>query len=695
MSRPEATWRRSASRCGRVTLLAACLVAIGPMRGRAIAAPGVLEFGPQFYTSAASESGVVSAVVIRTGGTDGTLSAQVVFVGGSATAGQDYVFTGATVTFADGDANPQLVSLTVLNDADVEPAETAVLDLVNPGDGTSFGRARPAVVTILSDDAQNPEPQVTLYVTAPLFASESPLVTYPASRPTMPVSGTVQTGPSNSFLSLSWRSDRGFSGTATYTPGVEYRSIPSWETEEIPLLPGANTLTFTALTRELGQAFVVVVAMVSEYDYVLGEGATGSFFDTDIVVANPGETPAPTLVTFLGADGRTVQFEDTIAPGTRKRYQTDGIPGLDVADGFSTSVASTNAVPLAVERISRWGSGRAGAHASTPGAAVSKYWYFAEGAQGYFQTYLLLTNLDPTPNAAYVDWWREGGTFVSTSYTLPPHSRTTIFAGGIPELVNQAFGITVRFLRLGVAERSMYFGDGQTPFVGGHSSAGMTQLSRTWYLSEGATGSFFDTFLLLFNRGPLPAEGTMTLFTTGAPLTVRLVIPAGRRVTLNLEPLALGAGGFSTYIAVDHPIVVERSQYWGGPPYYEGHNNSGVISAGRKWGLAEGRVGGSEAWQTFILLMNPQSNDASVSMTFFLDNGSRVFRTFTVPAGRRFNVNLLGAGAGSDVPEVAETGFSALVLSDQPIVVERAIYGANADGRPFASGTAATAARLP
>jgi hypothetical protein len=346
-----------------------------------------------------------------------------------------------------------------------------------------------------------------------------------------------------------------------------------------------------------------------------------------------------------------------------------------------------------VERVSRWGGGRAGAHASTPGAAVSKYWYFAEGAQGYFQTYLLLTNLDPTPNAAFVDWSRERGTIVRTSYTLPPHSRTTIFTGAIPELVNQSFGISVRFLRLGVAERAMYFGDGEAPFVGGHSSAGMTQFSRTWYLAEGATGPFFDTFLLLVNRGTRTVEGTITLFTTAAPVTRRLVVPPGRQ-TLNAEWLAPGAGGFSTAIAVDHPIIVERSQYWGGPPYYEGHNNTGVLSAGRKWALAEGRVGGSELWQTFVLLLNPQQIDASVSMTFFLDSGVRVFRMFTVPAGRRLTVKLLGAGADSDVPEVVESGFSTLVSSDQPIVVERAIYSST-DGRPFTSGTAATAARLP
>ena len=58
----------------------------------------------------------------------------------------------------------------------------------------------------------------------------------------------------------------------------------------------------------------------------------------------------------------------------------------------------------------------------------------------------------------------------------------------------------------------------------------------------------------------------------------------------------------------------------------------------------------------------------------------------------RFNVAV--TGPGSDVPELANESFGALIESTQPIVVERSLYS-NANGVTWAAGTNATATRLP
>ncbi len=44
----------------------------------------------------------------------------------------------------------------------------------------------------------------------------------------------------------------------------------------------------------------------------------------------------------------------------------------------------------------------------------------------------------------------------------------------------------------------MYFGVDPL-WKGGHESAGVTAPSTTWFLAEGATGPFFETFILLAN----------------------------------------------------------------------------------------------------------------------------------------------------------------------------------------------------
>jgi hypothetical protein len=71
--------------------------------------------------------------------------------------------------------------------------------------------------------------------------------------------------------------------------------------------------------------------------------------------------------------------------------------------------ASTDSRPLVVERTMRWSDlGQYGAHTEKAVASGGRKWYFAEGSQGFFSTYLLLTNLTASANRAIVDWLLEG-----------------------------------------------------------------------------------------------------------------------------------------------------------------------------------------------------------------------------------------------------------------------------------------------
>ena len=115
------------------------------------------------------------------------------------------------------------------------------------------------------------------------------------------------------------------------------------------------------------------------------------------------------------------------------------------------------------------------------------------------------------------------------------------------------------------------------------------------------------------------------------------------------------------------------------------------------WGLAEGRVGNPPGlppagYQTYVLLANPGVAAATVTVRFLRETGAPVVRTFVVPAESRLNVSV--AGPGSTVPELADENFGAAIQSDQPIVVERALYG-NAGAQPLGIGTNATATPLP
>jgi hypothetical protein len=169
--------------------------------------------------------------------------------------------------------------------------------------------------------------------------------------------------------------------------------------------------------------------------------------------------------------------------------------------------------------------------------------------------------------------------------------------------------MTVTFDQPGVAERAMYFG-GPPVFKGGHESAGVTEPSPTWLLAEGATGDGFDTIILVANPGSEEADVTFTFLPEqDAPATLTRKVNPRSRITVNPEGenLSIPLGPVATQVTATKPVIAERASYWplGPVQWTEAHNSFGVTEAATHWALAEGRVGGSEGYQTYILLTNP------------------------------------------------------------------------------------------
>ena len=482
--------------------------------------------------------------------------------------------------------------------------------------------------------------------------------------------------------------------------GVGAEAGPSagvWLVRAVPKIGAVGDLTITASCVDaVGHASNVVSIPLSVVPttYYLAEGASGSFFRTNVAVLNPN----PGLAYVLGSFWREGDaFENDVIyimePLSRLTLQPQFLAGFESA-AFSTRVMSIGATPLAVDRTMTWGDGGYGAHAerATPGPAMQAW--FAEGSQGYFSTFLLLNNPHPTANAARVTYFREQGAPVVRDYVLPARARTTIFIGADPELVDAAFGMHVAFSAPAIAERVMYFGT--TPFwEGGHASAGSTSLSTSWFMAEGATGDYFSTFILVANPNSSPADVTLTYFpSTGVPVTRTVTIPAGQRLTRNIamEDPSLANAAVATRVTSTLPVVAERSQYWGADHWIEGHNSAGVIASSLRWAFADGRVGGADAAQTYVLLANTGATAATVTATFVRDSGAAIVKTFTVPPTSRFNVAV--SGPDSQVPELAGESFGAVLESTEPIVVERSVYS-NATGVVWAAGTNSTATPLP
>jgi hypothetical protein len=434
--------------------------------------------------------------------------------------------------------------------------------------------------------------------------------------------------------------------------------------------------------------------------YYLAEGATGAFFDMDILIANPNTAPAPVTLTFFREDGSVFTQNRTVDAQSRLTVKVEELPGLEFTT-MSAKVTSDLGYPLAVERTMTWDSNSYGGHTATAVPAPAPRWYFGEGSQGtFFDTYVLLENDHPHPVEATLTFLREGNPPVVKPYTIGASSRLTVQTQQIPELRDSSFGIVVDAPEPIVAERAMYFGN--TPariWTGGHESIGITELSRRWFHPEGATGTFFDMFILMSNPQDVEAHVTMEfILPTGEVITVPQTIPAKGRLTINPEVLddpRLANASLSTRVLSDVPIASERSMYWVGDSdvlWGEAHNSFGLVDSALRQAVAEGRIGGPLNHTTYILLSNPWQSAADVTVTFLRENGAPpVVKTYTVPPTTRFNIDV-----GSMVAELRNESFGAFleVTNGFTITVERSVYW-DVNGVFWGGGTNAPATRIP
>ncbi len=122
-----------------------------------VAQSGVLQLSSATYT-VGEAAGTVTITVNRTGGTDGAVAVNYALTDGTATggaactAGVDYINTGGTVNFTNGQAS-NTFTVAICNDTLNEANETFNVTLSGATGGATVGAQASAVVTITDDDA--------------------------------------------------------------------------------------------------------------------------------------------------------------------------------------------------------------------------------------------------------------------------------------------------------------------------------------------------------------------------------------------------------------------------------------------------------------------------------------------------------------------------------------------------------------
>jgi len=299
-------------------------------------------------------------------------------------------------------------------------------------------------------------------------------------------------------------------------------------------------------------------------------------------------------------------------------------------------------------------------------------WYLAEGyTGGEFDTWVLVQNPGPDDAEVVLTFQLPPGS-EADSLTIPLAAgvRTSVHLDELPGLedTDVSTKVTSTAGNWIIAERAEYFD--YFGKQGGHDSIGALTPSDTWYLAEGYTGGEFSTWVLVQNPGIEDATVILEFQLppgSQAP-NYEFDLPAGTRKSIQLDELTnLGDTDVSTKVTSNVPVVAERAVYFDYFGKAGGHDSIGTYMPQTTWYLAEGYTGGE--FSTWVLVQNPGTEDATVTLEFQLPPGSEApDYTFDLPAGTRKSIQL------NELPNLGDTDVSTKVTSDKPVVAERAVY---------------------
>jgi hypothetical protein len=431
----------------------------------------------------------------------------------------------------------------------------------------------------------------------------------------------------------------------------------------------------------------------------LAEGATGTFFATRLWLANPDSTsPARVVLNVDSGQGVRRTFPLSLAAGGSAAVDLGAISGFEASDA-STIIESDRLV--VVDRAMEWGidpvpNGHGyGSHAETAAPAPSPQWFLAEGSTVLgFELFYLLQNPQPTITHTTVRYLLSSGTVITRTYDMAPRSRVTIYVNVIPGIEETDVSADISADAPIMAERAMYRTTPGQHFGLGTVSSGVTAPATRWFLAEGATGTFFDLYVLFANPSDSDALVTAEYAReNGIVVTRSYLIRAHSRFSVYVDSIpGLEHTAVATTVTSTNnvPIVVERAMYWPGGffDYYEGHTSVGTTSTAQRWVIARGD--GEAATQTFVLLANTENRPGQAELRIMTPSGfnAGLQRVVNLPANSRTTVELTGMPATYGIL-VVSSGSSPVEL-----VVESAVYRSYR-GAFWAAGSNAVATALP
>ncbi|MPY87877.1 MAG: hypothetical protein GEU99_08150 [Luteitalea sp.] len=231
-------------------------------------------------------------------------------------------------------------------------------------------------------------------------------------------------------------------------------AVPGLELAEVAAVISADQPIVAERAMYFGPLFDAAAASggasALSPEWFFAEGET-SFFDTFLLLGNPGDATAEVSVTYQLPDGSTLTKVHDLPAASRRTILVDE----EDSQLASTAVAirASSSQPIIAERAMWWrGTAESWyeAHATLGATETGTVWAIGEGASGgpdAEDTYVLVANATGDPGEVRVTVLDENGTTAQQGFALAGHQRLTLhLLQHFPGLEGQRFSVLVESL---------------------------------------------------------------------------------------------------------------------------------------------------------------------------------------------------------------------------------------------------------
>jgi len=471
----------------------------------------------------------------------------------------------------------------------------------------------------------------------------------------------------------------------------------------------SGTLTVTDNAGSGSQIVALTGTGSTETDFYFAEGFTGPGFQETLTLLMPNNAGTATVDYYM-KDGAHTTSLVSLQEGQVRSVDVNADP--NVGPNQEVSIRVKLPFPGVAERVMHFRFGAWYGSTDIVGTTTpSSEWDFAEGSTlGSFSEYLTLQNPNGVAVSATLAYMTDSGAHPSKTVSLPANSRTTVevFKGDtisnqpscIPNLSGSNCGVGPGIAGVSVkvttpngqpivAERPFYvngFSFGSGPINDGHVAFGANAPATQWNFAEGTTLPGFNEYLSLQNPSNASTASVTLRYTdqSGTVTTRSVSVNPLSRVTVEvwktLHGVGPGVAGVSTTVTSTLPIVAERPMYvvrdFGSGSVAGATDVVGSTTFSTLFGFAAATTVSGE--NDFLTIQNPSSTTvAKVHISYYTASQTFPRDPVTVNPNTRLTVPIFSAVSGALGSGYAGVGI--VILSEQPVLVEKPTYSANSD----------------